>query len=1016
MLAVFTQANGNLVREEWYGGDTQSLTANGTTCTMALPINQYRIDHAYQHGSLASSQHKTATGGATGSLAFKSLDLDIDINTGLARVSRNTAGIATTFEYDSLGRQTWEMPAAGHGAWVETVYTKAEVAFNVPYTMHQNRRANGSKTAAILDQTETLFDRFGRVWQERELMPAGVWATRETLYNNSGWTTSVSSWQSGTPTRKTIFSGYDPFGRPGTITPPDGSGHNVTISYAGERSVTRTVKIGGSRDVNGNIVESGAATTELYDRQGRLWRVTEPSGAGGTSVTTEYGWVVSNKLGSVKTTSAEGVQNRWMTWDNRGFLLSETLPERTVTYSNYDSRGHVGRLRDGVNDVTYTYDRAERMSQARETAGLMRPLKTFVYGSGVVNGDRSAGKVVQATRHNYPTLAGTTHDTPVTYAYTYDGAGGGVSSRSLTMTFNGAASTSFTQSFVYDALGNVSSQSYPQCTFADCVGIATPRTVSYTWSNGLLTAIPGYATSITYHPHGMLNKLTHSNGVGDTWGLDANSMTRPASIITAGADVNWVSGTHAYDGAGNLVKVGTAWYLYDKVGRVTTGTVFDLPDGGGAQKQQTYTYDSFGNLTAIGGTSGRMVPVNSLTNRLAGTAAYDLAGNLTAWNGAVYEYDGFNQVKRMVNGGEEWLYMYDADDRRVWQFKAGGTRIDRWTLYDLSGRLLRMYEATGYVWNTTPTDYVHRGDRLVATQSATGRRHFHVDHLGTPRLITNSLAQKVAYHVYYPFGEEATAFNQDAERLKLTGHERDLASLASPADDLDAMHVRTYNPLLGRFTSVDPAGDHELEVPQSWNRYSYVRNDPMGGTDPDGQVLDTILDIGFVAYDLYDIGRSLWKGEGVTGTQFLALGADVAGVFIPFGTGGGLAVRAAAKLDNIRLTSIAGRLDNVFKNHLDARHARAAAIESLGGVVSRKASGAPFDHLTEFRQARRSVINQIEELKSMVGDTRLSAAERQEAQRLLSAASKQLDEIERLFNREVEDFRMRMAVRGTVLQ
>jgi hypothetical protein len=35
----------------------------------------------------------------------------------------------------------------------------------------------------------------------------------------------------------------------------------------------------------------------------------------------------------------------------------------------------------------------------------------------------------------------------------------------------------------------------------------------------------------------------------------------------------------------------------------------------------------------------------------------------------------------------------------------------------------------------------------------------------------------VAYHVYYPFGEEATAFNQDTERLKFTGHERDLASL-----------------------------------------------------------------------------------------------------------------------------------------------------------------------------------------------------------------------------------------------
>jgi hypothetical protein len=60
----------------------------------------------------------------------------------------------------------------------------------------------------------------------------------------------------------------------------------VTLNYAGVRRTTRTVKIGTARNAQtGAIAEQSAGTTELYDRQGRLWRVTEPSGEGGADVT-----------------------------------------------------------------------------------------------------------------------------------------------------------------------------------------------------------------------------------------------------------------------------------------------------------------------------------------------------------------------------------------------------------------------------------------------------------------------------------------------------------------------------------------------------------------------------------------------------------------------------------------------------------------------------------------------------------------------------------------------------------
>jgi hypothetical protein len=47
---------------------------------------------------------------------------------------------------------------------------------------------------------------------------------------------------------------------------------------------------------------------------------------------------------------------------------------------------------------------------------------------------------------------------------------------------------------------------------------------------------------------------------------------------------------------------------------------------------------------------------------------------------------------------------------------------------------------------------------------------------------------------------------------------------------------------MGRFISPDDGSDQDPNNPQSWNLYSYVRNNPLNSTDPDGhsvQVCDT---------------------------------------------------------------------------------------------------------------------------------------------------------------------------------
>jgi len=75
--------------------------------------------------------------------------------------------------------------------------------------------------------------------------------------------------------------------------------------------------------------------------------------------------------------------------------------------------------------------------------------------------------------------------------------------------------------------------------------------------------------------------------------------------------------------------------------------------------------------------------------------------------------------------------------------------------------------------------------------------------------------------------------------MRFTGHERDLGALSavaqnSPqADDLDYMHARHFSPMTGRSLSVDRV-EGVSSAPQTWNRYAYVRNNPLKLVDPTG--------------------------------------------------------------------------------------------------------------------------------------------------------------------------------------
>ncbi|NMB99270.1 MAG: RHS repeat-associated core domain-containing protein [Thermoanaerobaculaceae bacterium] len=83
-----------------------------------------------------------------------------------------------------------------------------------------------------------------------------------------------------------------------------------------------------------------------------------------------------------------------------------------------------------------------------------------------------------------------------------------------------------------------------------------------------------------------------------------------------------------------------------------------------------------------------------------------------------------------------------------------------------------------------------------------------------------------------PFGLELPPINSTDNRIIYTGQERDEFT------NYDYMHARFYSSSIGRFLRPDPLmRSAKLEEPQSWNRYSYVENNPIAFVDPTGELI-----------------------------------------------------------------------------------------------------------------------------------------------------------------------------------
>jgi RHS repeat-associated protein len=117
-----------------------------------------------------------------------------------------------------------------------------------------------------------------------------------------------------------------------------------------------------------------------------------------------------------------------------------------------------------------------------------------------------------------------------------------------------------------------------------------------------------------------------------------------------------------------------------------------------------------------------------------------------------------------------------------------------------------------------------------AVYNSSGLAYYrHPDWLGSSRLASTPSRTIYADVAYAPFGE---SYNSSGNvDLSFTGQNQDTIS------GLYDFPQREYSPVQGRWISPDPLGIGAVKItnPQTWNRYAYVHNNPLGMIDPNGE-------------------------------------------------------------------------------------------------------------------------------------------------------------------------------------
>lgn len=364
------------------------------------------------------------------------------------------------------------------------------------------------------------------------------------------------------------------------------------------------------------------------------------------------------------------------------------------------------------------------------------------------------------------------------------------------------------------------------------------------------------------------------NGVTTNKGFDLASGLI-STIQTSDADSNVLQNlSYRWDSNGALISRSKdnirESFVYDNVNRLVQADTVGLVGG---DRTLDYDYDLLGNMTYksdlsdIGGmkygySNGTTGPSRLTSIHKGGSEVmslhYDIAGNVKRKGETNFSYTSANKPFRIWTGTvgigfHENYFEYDTDEQRYYQRQIVDGRIAREIYYfgpnyeeifdyDLDSDS-EVHKQKAYVGNKFIRTYTQYNAKDDFGKKA-DVQYVHLDHLGSTETLSGGDGKLLESLAFGPFGrarqsnweslDSVQGTNPDWTEISLehtnkgfTGHET-LASF-----ELIHMGGRIYDPVLGRMLQADPL----IQAPyngQSYNRYSYVWNNPLSATDPSG--------------------------------------------------------------------------------------------------------------------------------------------------------------------------------------
>ncbi len=697
---------------------------------------------------------------------------------GYVTVMTGPNELSTRWEYDGFGRKVFEQRADG------TIMQKSY------RWCDGNCPTNGSYYTVTqtsgLPTTYVYYDMLGREIESAKEGFNGTVVKTSTIYDAKGNVAQKSDpYYEGSAPAWTILE-YDLKNRP------------VQITEAGDR--VSTIEYEGLTQISVN--PEGQTEVQVMDQLGRIVSIQDNLGSVMTYTYDNFGNLI-------QTTDPLGNEIHW-TYDNLGRLIRLDDPDIGLEKYHFNAFGElIKKINARSQETTYAYDVLGRLTERNEEEGQT----LFTYDEG----SKAIGKVSSVI-------------TPVvTTSISYDDLG---RLETKTKLIDDLALSSTME---YDQFSRLFKMAYPS-------GFEVRNNYN---ERGYLFEVYG-GDSLVWQldqvtARGQVSEQTFGNGVNTRSFFDENTGWLDQIRSFLGADsIQFLS--YSYDNLGNLtsrqddIRGLREDFEYDGINRLLNAILVD-------RDTLSMTYDAIGNLTyksdigtySYGADGAGPHAVSSINGE--NVENWSLAAALAQY----MTFTSFQKVSQIENDTAGIYISYDESYQRIKvEKKVKGQPFETKVYFD------NIYERIEKEGQVIEVHYIRGATGVVAvrriiddTQASTS--YWHKDHLGSLETVTDKAGTVVASLSYDAWGRRRNADTWESYDHSVdnylsrgfTGHEHyDLLGLID-------MNGRIYDPVLGRFTTPDPFIQSPYNI-QSFNRYSYVLNNPLSYTDPSGYIFKSI--------------------------------------------------------------------------------------------------------------------------------------------------------------------------------